>query len=316
MGFEQAFANFCTTRYAVGVANGADALSIALTAVGASHGTQVISASLAPSHCGEAIVHVGATPVFVDVDMSTGTICPEAIAAAITDKTAAIIVAHLDGRAADMEAIMDIACELGIAVIEDATEACGTEYKGQRVGSWGDIACFDFAPGKILGAIGDAGALTTNSGELAGRIRMLADPTSNHSPEHDVVGWNSRMDEIQAAVLGDRLTSIHSLISAQRERSELLASWLTDIEGVEVIAWSKQDTPSAITVLADDRNALIGAAFLQGPFAQASLPSPIHRMKAFTDRFPCSALPNTEKWARNSLTFRVVPGIAELALKY
>lgn len=203
--FEAEFAAYCHAGYAVGLASGTDALVLALRACGVGRGDEVITVSNSFLATAGAIALLGAVPVFIDVDPDTYTMDPALLEAAITSRTRAVIPVHLYGQMADMDAIMPIARRHGLAVIEDACQAHGAEDRGRRAGSLGDVAAFSFYPSKNLGAYGDAGAVTTSSSVLAEKIRMLRDHGSIRKYEHEEMGLNSRLDEVQAAVLRVKL---------------------------------------------------------------------------------------------------------------
>lgn len=204
--FEIEFAEYCNAKYCVGVGNGLDALHLILRAYGVGAGDEVI----VPSHTfiatWLAVTHAGARPVPVEIpDDGTYTISPELIEAAITSRTKAIIPVHLYGRPADMTPIMRIAAKYGLKVIEDAAQAHGARYQNLRVGSLGDAAAFSFYPGKNLGAFGDGGAITTNDGELEKKIRSLRNYGSVTKYVHNMIGFNSRLDPLQASLLRVKL---------------------------------------------------------------------------------------------------------------
>src|SRR4051794_6513819 len=203
--FERDFAAYCQVRYARGVASGTDALHLALRALGIGHGDEVITTAHTFIATAAAIVATGARPVFVDIDPDTYTIDPEMIERAVTDRTRAIIAVHLFGQPADMGPIKDIARRRGLYVLEDAAQAHGAEYQGVRTGALGDIACFSFYPAKNLGAYGDGGAVTTNSAAIAERIERLRDHGRTTHHNHAEIGFNSRLDALQAAVLQIKL---------------------------------------------------------------------------------------------------------------
>jgi dTDP-4-amino-4,6-dideoxygalactose transaminase len=218
--FEVEFADYCQARYALGVANGTDALYLALKACGVGAGDEVITVSHSFIATAEAIVNLGAVPVYVDVDPETYTLDPSKLKPAITSKTRAIIPVHLYGQMADMDPIMEIARQYGLVVIEDACQAHGAEYKGRRAGSIGDAAAWSFYMGKNLGAYGDAGAITTNSKAVADHIRLLRDHGSKVKYEHDEMGMNSRLDELQAVVLRVKLPYLDQWNAARRSHSD------------------------------------------------------------------------------------------------
>jgi len=214
--FERRFAEFCGAGFAVGVGNGTDALTLALKALGVGDGDEVITTANTFIATAEAVVAVGATPVFVDVDPLHFNMTPEGFSAAITARTKAVIPVHLYGQTAPIAEIVDIAKRRSIKVIEDAAQAHGAEYNGRRAGSWGDAATFSFYPAKNLGAYGDAGAVVTNNEETATRARMLRDHGRTDKYLHEYIGVNSRLDTLQAAILGVKLAHMEEWNAARR----------------------------------------------------------------------------------------------------
>lgn len=206
--FEAEFAAYCEAEQCIGVANGLDALHLIVRAYGIGPGDEVIVPSNTYIATWLAVTHAGATPVPVEPDERTYNIDPTKIEQAITPKTKAIMVVHLYGQTADMDPINVVAKKHGIKVIEDCAQAHGARYKGRRAGSLGDAAGFSFYPGKNLGAIGDGGAVTTNDHELAARIKVLRNYGSQVKYHNEVVGFNSRLDELQAAFLRVKLAKL------------------------------------------------------------------------------------------------------------
>jgi dTDP-4-amino-4,6-dideoxygalactose transaminase len=203
--FEQEFAAYCGSKYAIGVGNGTDALWLALLAFGIGEGDEVITVPNTFIATAEAIAYCRARPVFVDVDEDTFTMNPAQLEKIITGKTKAIIPVHLFGQPADIDPILEFARAHGLRVIEDAAQAHGATYKGRKAGTMGDAGCFSFYPGKNLGAFGEAGAVVTDGAELAEKIRALRDHGQARKYHHTLIGWNCRMDGIQAAVLSIKL---------------------------------------------------------------------------------------------------------------
>ena len=218
--FEKEFAAYCGAKYCIGVATGLDALYIILRALGVKSGDEVIVPSNTFIATALAVSYVGATPVFVEPDIKTYNIAPELIEEKITDKTKAIIAVHLQGRAADMDAISRIAKKRGLFVIEDAAQAHGAKYKGKRVGTFGIAAGFSFYPGKNLGALGDGGAITTDDERLAVKMRAIANYGSDYKYHHIYKGTNSRLDEMQAAFLRVKLPLLDKWNSERRNIAE------------------------------------------------------------------------------------------------
>jgi len=199
--FEADFAAYCECPHAIGVGSGTEALWLVLLALGVGEGDEVITVPNTFMATAEAITHCGAMPVFVDVDELTYTMDPAALEKAVTARTKAVIPVHLFGQPADMDPILGVARKHGLFVVEDACQAHGAEYKGRKVGALSDAACFSFYPGKNLGAFGEAGAVVTNNAELQEKIRILRDHGQVRKYHHTMIGWNCRMDGIQAAVL-------------------------------------------------------------------------------------------------------------------
>lgn len=215
--FDQEFAAYCDAKFSVGVATGLDAIMLILKALGVKEGDEVIVPSNTFIATALAVSYVGALPVFVEPEISTYNIDPAKIEDAITEKTKAIIAVHLQGRAADMDAINDIAKKYNLYVIEDAAQAHGARYKGKRVGTLSDAAAFSFYPGKNLGALGDGGCVVTNNKELADKVRALGNYGSDYKYHHIYMGTNSRLDEMQAAFLRVKLRSLDKW-NADRKR--------------------------------------------------------------------------------------------------
>jgi dTDP-4-amino-4,6-dideoxygalactose transaminase len=230
--FEKEFAEYCGVAHCVSVANGLDALHLILRAYGIGGGDEVIVPSNTFIATWLAVSQAGAKPVPVEPDVRTYNLDPALIESAITPRTRAIMPVHLYGQPADMDAINHIARKHGLRVIEDAAQAHGARYKGRRTGSLGDAAGFSFYPGKNLGALGDGGAITTDDGTLATTLRKLRNYGSSVKYQHEIIGVNSRLDEIQAAVLRVKLRYLDSENAARRV---LAAKYLHALEGADVV---------------------------------------------------------------------------------
>lgn len=217
--FEQEFAAFCRTPYAIGVASGTAALHLALRACGVTSGDEVITSPFTFIATSEAISQCGAKPVFVEIDPQTYTIDPSKIEAAITTKTKAILPVHLYGQTADMSPIMEIAHKYGLKVIEDAAQAHGASYYDQPVGTISDVACFSFFPGKNLGAYGDAGAIVTNNPDIAHHVALLRNHGRSQKYEHLIEGFGERLDALQAAVLRVKLRYLASWTTSRQQNA-------------------------------------------------------------------------------------------------
>lgn len=230
--FEKAYANFNQTNYAVGVANGLDALYLSLKALGIKAGDEVIVPSNTYIATVLAVSYVGATPVFVEPRMETYNINPDLIEAAITPRTKAIMPVHLYGQACEMDAIMTIAKKHNLLVVEDNAQAHGCHYNGKPTGSFGHANGTSFYPGKNLGALGDAGAVTTNDEELALKIKTLRNYGSSKKYYNEVIGHNMRLDELQAAFLAVKLQYLDKWTAQRQEIAAWYNEALADIEGI------------------------------------------------------------------------------------
>lgn len=230
--FENAFADYCGTKYCIGVGNGLDALMLSLKALGIGEGDEVIIPSNTYIATALAVTYVGAKPVFVEPKIETFNIDPQLIEEKITNKTKAIIPVHLYGQACDMDPVMEIARKYDLKVVEDCAQAHGATYKGQKIGSFGDAAGFSFYPGKNLGALGDAGAVVTNNEELAKKVRALGNYGSDYKYHHILKGNNSRLDELQAAFLAAKLPHLDRM---NIERRRIAERYLNEIDNPKVI---------------------------------------------------------------------------------
>jgi len=230
--FEQNFAKYCGSGHAVGVGSGTEALWLTMLAMGIGPGDEVITVPMSFVATAEAICQTGAKPVFVDIDEHTYTMDPNALEAVITPLTKAIIPVHLFGQVAEMDTIMGIARRHGILIIEDAAQAHGAEYKGRKAGSFGGAGCFSFYPGKNLGAFGEAGAVVTDDAELASRLRRLRNHGQSSKNRHSEIGWNCRMDGIQAAVLSLKIAHLDRENELRRNHARIYDKGFDAVEGL------------------------------------------------------------------------------------
>ena len=230
--FEQEYAAYCGARFAVGVANGLDALSLVLRALDIGPGDEVIVPSNTYIATWLAVSHVGATPVPVEPDPRTFNLDPARIAAAITSRTRALLPVHLYGQPADMKAILQIARRHRLHVLEDGAQAHGARLRGERLGAHGDAVAWSFYPGKNLGALGDGGAVTTNDEALAERLRELRNYGSKVKYHNNVIGYNSRLDELQAAFLRAKLPHLDA---ANRRRTDIAQRYLNGLAGLDLV---------------------------------------------------------------------------------
>lgn len=230
--FEAAFAAYCGTQYCVGVGNGLDALMLILRALNIGTGDEVLVPSNTYIATALAVTYVGATPVFVEPDLNTYNIDPARIEEKITAKTRAIMPVHLYGQPCDMDPIMELAKKYNLYVVEDCAQAHGATYRGKQVGTFGHAAGFSFYPGKNLGALGDAGAVVTNDSSLAKKVRSLGNYGSDYKYHHVYKGHNSRLDELQAALLSAKLPHLNRMTEDRRRTAQ---RYLQEITNPQVI---------------------------------------------------------------------------------
>jgi len=229
--FEEAFADYLGARFCVGVSNGTAAIQLAVTACGLGAGDEVIVPANSFFATAEAVSTAGATPVFVDSDPVSYTIDVNRIEAAITGRTRAIIPVHLYGQPADLDSIFELAARHNLSVIEDAAQAHGALYKGRRVGALGRANCFSFYPGKNLGAYGEGGAVVTNDAEVARRVRQLRDHGSERKYQHEIIGYNFRLEGIQGAVLNVKLKYLDGWNDLRRAHAARYGELLAALDG-------------------------------------------------------------------------------------
>jgi len=280
--FESEWAAYCEAKHAVGLANGLDALTLALRALDIGPGDEVIVPSNTYIATWLAVTGVGATPVPVEPDVATHNIDPARIEAAITSRTRALLPVHLYGQSADMDPILDIASRHGLRVIEDAAQAHGARYKGQRIGAHGDIVCWSFYPGKNLGALGDAGAITTNDTALAERVALLSNYGSRQKYVNEEVGVNSRLDPIQAAVLRVKLTVLDEWTERRRAVASAYTLGLAESGLIlpHVPDWA-EPAWHLYVVRTPDRDRLQGRLSEAGIGTLIHYPIPPHMQKAY-----------------------------------
>jgi dTDP-4-amino-4,6-dideoxygalactose transaminase len=281
--FEKEFARFCGTRHAIGVANGTDALWLALLACGIGPGDEVITVPSTFMATAEAITYCGATPVFVDIDERTYTMDPAGLAAAVTRRTKAIIPVHLFGQPADLDPILEFARSHGLRVIEDAAQAHGATYKGRGAGSLGDVGCFSFYPGKNLGAFGEAGGVITNDAEIDRKIRILRDHGQARKYHHTMIGWNCRMDGIQAAVLRVKLRHLAKGNERRRAHAARYRKEFASVEGITlpVEAEYAKHVYHIFAVRVQERDELMQLLERDGIGCGIHYPVPVHLQEAY-----------------------------------
>lgn len=310
--FEEEFAAYCGTKHCIGVASGLDALTLSLKAIGLGPGDEVITQANTFAATAIAILRCGATPVLVDHEPGTFNIDVRAISAAITSKTAAILPVHLYGRLADMDALQVIANEHNLPIIEDAAQAHGATRGGKRAGSFGKAAAFSFYPGKNLGAMGDAGAITTNDDELAAWIRTMRNYGAPQKYEHTMVGYNSRLDNLQAAILRVKLSRLDKWNARRRE---VAARYYDALGGlpIELPPPAGDDHVWHLYVIGTgNRDELLSWCKDAGIGAGVHYPFPLHQQRAFRDRCRVSgSAKRTEQNAERILSLPICQAIKD-----
>ena len=314
--FEEEFADFIRVQYGIGVGSGTEALHLALVACGVGPRDEVITVSHTAVATAAAISLTGATPVFVDIEPKYFTIDPNCIQKAITSKTKAILPVHIYGHPAEMDAIMQIAHEYGLKVIEDCAQAHGAKYKGQRVGSIGDIGCFSFYPTKNLGAIGDGGMVVTNFPDLAEKTRLMREYGWKERYISSSEGWNSRLDEMQAAILRVKLKHLDE---DNRKRVKLAEQYLDGLEGVPLELPRKRGDCEHVyhlfVIKTDDREALIEYLGGNGIDTSIQYPVPIHEQAYYMSLGQNKSLPVTEKLAKEIVSLPMYPELSVEEIK-
>ena len=305
--FERRFAEYCQGEHCIAVNSGTSALHLALLAAGIGPGDEVITVSMTFVATTAAILYAGAKPVFVDVDPQRWTMNPDLIEAAVTSRTKAIVPVHLHGRMVDMDPVLDIARRHRLTVIEDAAQAHGAEYNGQRAGTLGDIGCFSFYPGKNLGAYGEGGAVVSNRADLAHRVRMLRDWGQEAKYHHVLPGYNYRMDGIQGAVLNVKMNYIEAWTEARRTIAGIYDKMLADTPCQRPAPSPNERHVYHVYAVALDRREEVQAALgAAGISTGIHYPIPVHRQKAYAGLTACPfPLPVTESLATRLLSLPI-----------
>lgn len=310
--FENDFAYFCGTKYAVGVGNGLDALWIAFRVLGIGSGDEVIVQGNTYIASVMGVTINGATPIFVEPD-EYHCIDVDKIEEKITDKTKAILVVHLYGQATNMAAVMDIAKRHNLRVVEDCAQAHGASWEGKIIGSWGDIGCFSFYPTKNLGAFGDGGAITTNDPELASAVKIFRNYGSEKKYYNKVVGTNSRLDEIQAALLHVKLNHMDDIV---RERREIAKKYSEEIKNPLIkLPTVREDATSVwhqYVIMTERRDELISYLDKKGIGTIIHYPIPPHLSEAYQYLgYKEGSFPITEQYANQVLSIPMYTGMTE-----
>ena len=314
--FEEEFAAYCGVPFCIGVGSGTEALHLALKACGVGPGDEVITVSHTFIATALAITWTGARPVFVDIDPETYTMDPRKTEQAVTSRTRAVIPVHLYGQCADMDPIMHLAHTHGLSVIEDAAQAHGATYKGRKAGSIGDMGCFSFYPSKNLGAYGDAGAVTTKNAELAARLRLLRNYGQTEKYCHPTIGYNSRLDELQASLLRAKLPYLNTWNAERRRLAGLYHSLISEHVRSPFERADNEHVYHLYVITTPRRDGLQTSLRSRQIDTLIHYPIPIHRQRAFqhlgADRMH---LPVTEQAAAKILSLPLYPGMTDEAVQ-
>jgi dTDP-4-amino-4,6-dideoxygalactose transaminase len=311
--FEDEMAAYCGVKEAVAVGNGTDALVLALKGLGIGKGDEVITSPFTFFASAETVAQVGATPVFVDIDPVTLNLDLNQLEAKITPRTKAIIPVHIFGQMVDVERVMEIAARHDLKVIEDSAQAIGAEYRGRKAGSIGHVGTFSFFPTKNLGAYGDAGMIVTNDEHLAAHLRMLRFHGCKTKYYHDEIGFNSRMDEIQAAILRVKFKYIDQWNQARREKAarydELLAQAPLTLPGVDT---NGKPVYHLYVLRSEKRDAIMEGLKKAGIASAIYYPVPLHLQRAFRDLgYKERDFPITEKACREAVAIPCYPELTD-----
>ena len=316
--FEKEFAAFCGATHCVGTGNGLDALMLALKALGIGEGDEVIVPSNTFIATALAVTYTGATPAFAEPFIETYNLNPAELKKKLSPRTKAVMPVHLYGQPCDMESIMAIAREHGLLVIEDCAQAHGAKYKGQRVGTFGDAAGFSFYPGKNLGALGDAGAVVTDSEITAEQVRALSNYGSDYKYHHIYKGNNSRLDELQAAFLRAKLPELDRM---NAERRRIAKIYLENITNPNVVLPSIADNCEPVwhifAIRTKKRDALAEHLGALGIATNRHYPIPMHLQRCYEDlKLPQGTLPIAEEISATELSIPMYYGLTDAQLQY
>ncbi len=315
--FEKEFAAFCNAKYAVAVNSGTAALHLALLSLGIGKDDEVITVPNTFIATAEAISHCGAKPVFCDINKDTYNIDENLIEEKITNKTKAIIPVHLYGNPSNMDKINEIAKKYNLAVIEDACQAHGAEYKSQRVGSLSDAAAFSFYPGKNLGAYGEGGIITTNNPSIAEKCRLYRAHGENPKNTHNVIGYNYRLEGMQGAILRVKLKYLDKWNESRRKNAELYSKLLEYIVPTQKISLNNKAVFHVYVIMHKERNKLREFLQTKGISTGIHYEKPIHLQKAYSFLdYKESDFPVAEKAMKESLSLPIYPEMTEIQIEY
>jgi len=309
--FEQEAAEYLGVRHAIACASGTDALHLALRAAGIGPGDEVITPAFTFIATAEAIRYVGARPVFVDIEPDTFNLDVTAVEAAITPRTRAILPVHLFGQPADMPALMELARQHDLRVIEDCAQSFGADIDGRMTGGIGLAGCHSFFPSKNLGAYGDGGMVTTNDDAVAEQVRILRNHGSKVRYYHDVIGYNSRLDEMQAAILRVKLKYIDEFNQGRRRAAHAYSEALKDVVTPPHENGQGTHVYHQYTLLSDRRDAIQQALQTADIACAVYYPVPLHQQKVFAEDCAGLRLPVTEDVSQRCLSLPIFPELTD-----
>lgn len=313
--FEQEAAAYLGAPHAVSCASGTDALHLAILAAGIGPGDEVITSPFTFIATAEAICYVGAIPVFVDIDPLTFNIDPRLIEAAITPRTKAIIPVHLFGQPADMTSIQTICATHRLLLIEDCAQSFGAAIDGRMTGTCGIMGCFSFFPSKNLGCYGDGGMITCATAELADQVKVLRNHGSRVRYHHSMIGYNSRLDDIQAAILRVKLKRIDEFNTGRRRVAQLYSELLKDVVTVPFEDGKGVHVYHQYTMLTDRREAVMARLSERQIASAVYYPIPLHRQDVFADAYAGVTLPVAEDVASRCMSLPVYPEMPEESVR-
>jgi dTDP-4-amino-4,6-dideoxygalactose transaminase len=312
---ERELAAYVGAPHAVGVNSGTDALHLALVAAGVGAGDEVVVPAFTFFATAEAVSYTGATPVFADIDAATFNLDPHSLRKLINKKTKAVIAVHLFGQCAPLDEISRLCKDKGIVLVEDCAQSLGAGYQGRRAGSWGDFGCFSFYPTKNLAAAGDAGLITTKYSQADSTLRMLRHHGSRQTYLHERVGWNSRLDELQAAVLRVKLARLDEFNEARRRVAQ---RYREKLEGLKLDLPVEDPRGTHVyhqfTLRSERRDAIREALGRQGIASSVFYPLPLHRQPAYEAANRGLALPAADAAAKSVLSLPIHPLLDERSI--
>lgn len=316
--FEQKMADYCNVKYAIGVANGTDALLLVLDALGIGPGDEVITTPFTFFASAEVVSQLGAKPVFIDIDPKTYNFDVSKLEAAITPNTKAIIPVHIFGQPVDMDEVLALAKKYNLYVVEDACQAIGSKYKEQKIGSLGVAGCFSFFPTKNLGGYGDGGMIVTNDEELAKKIKILRAHGSNPKYYHSMIGYNSRLDSLQAAMLNVKLAYIDQWNAARRQKA---AVYNEALKGLPIQVPFEKENRYAVyhlyIIQTDLRDELMYFLQEKGISSGVYYPVPLHLQEVYKDLgYDRESLIESEKAAKGTMALPLYPEMTEEEQQY